>query len=114
MRKILIIAALVVLAFASNVFADRNTPTITGYSSSTLVKRGDWKIYRVTFLVTAAGGTFTIYDGLVGGDNSNIKTEGAEAVDKDGKLLDFTAKPLEGSTGLYLVVVNCDVIIEYE
>ena len=98
------------------VMADRNVSTITGYSASTVIKTGDWKIYRITYLATAAGGSFAIYDALTQAtaSNSSIKTEGAEAVSLNGKVLDFTNKPLEGSTGLCLVIKSCNVIVSYE
>lgn len=115
MKKILIILALCLFLIPC-AFADRNVTTVKGYSASALVKRGDWKIYRITYIVTANGGSFTIYDSLTAaaGSNTNVKTEGGEATALNGKPLDFTKKPLEGSTGLYLVVNNANVIIEYE
>jgi hypothetical protein len=113
---VLMVVFLLLFLSVSPLFADRNTSTITGYTASTLIKRGDWKIYRITYIVTAAGGSFTVYDSLTigAGSNTNVKTEGSEAVDKNGKILDFTDKPLEGSTGLYLVVSNANVVVEYE
>ena len=114
MRKLLVI--LFLLTFSTFAFADRDTSTITGYTSNTLVKRGDWKIYRITFVTTANGGSFTVYDSLTAGDgsNSNVKTEGSEATSGNGESLNFTDKPLEGSTGLYLVVNSANVVVEYE
>ena len=98
------------------VFADRNTSTTAGYTSNTLIKRGDWKIYRISYVATAANGSFTVYDSLTAGEgsNTNVKTEGSEATSGNGKLLDFVSKPIEGSTGLYLVVNNANVVVEYE
>ena len=115
MKKIILILSAVFL-LASTSFADRNVPTITGYTSNTLIKRGDWKIHRITYVATANGGSFTVYDSLTagGGSNSNVKTEGSEATSLNGKPMDFTNKPLEGSTGLYLVVNNANVVVEYE
>ncbi len=115
MKKII----LVLLAFsllAIPVFADRNTTTTVGYTSNTLIKRGDWKVYRISYVATANGGSFTIYDSLTAGEgsNTNVKTEGSEATSGNGKPLDFASKPLEGSTGLYLVVNNANVVVEYE
>ena len=117
MRKIILILLVIFLLETSLSFADRNTSTITGYSSSTLIKRGDWKVYRVSWYATSAGGGFGIYDTLGGvGEisNTNVKTEGSEATALNGKPLDFTVKPLEGSTGLYLYVNNAAVVVEYE
>lgn len=106
---------LILLMLATPVFAARETPTITGYTANTLIQRGDWRIYRITFVATAAGGSFTVYDSLTAGagSNANVKTEGSEATSLNSKVLDFTNKPIEGSTGLYLVINNANVIIEY-
>lgn len=116
MRKILLVLFLIGIVFTPLAFADRNTSTIAGYSASTLVKRGDWKIYRITFIATSNSGNFIIFDSLTigAGSTSNIKTEGAEATAQNGKVLDFSSKPLEGSTGLYLAISNANVVIEYE
>ena len=115
MRKIILIL-LAIFLLVSVSFADRNVPTITAYTADTLIKRGDWKIYRITYVATSNGGNFAIYDSLTkaAGINSNVKTEGSEATSDNGKPMDFTNKPLEGSTGLYLVVTNANVIVEYE
>jgi len=115
MKKI-ILALLIVIFFTPFAFADRNTSTTKGYSSSTLIKRGDWKIYRISYVVTTASGNFTIYDAVDTSQFSNtyVKTEGSEAVSLNGKVLDFSKKPLEGSTGLYIVITTCNVIVEYE
>jgi len=115
MKKIFLLVFMVLfLSMAS--FADRNVSTITGYASNTLIKAGDWKIYRITFIATANGGNFTVYDSLTAGagTNSNVKAEGSEATSLNGKTLDFTNKPLEGSTGIYLVVNNANVVVSYE
>ena len=116
MKKLFMVLALAIGLFISPSFADRNVSTITAYTSNTLIKRGDWKVYRITYVVTSAGGSFTIYDSLTAGagSNSNVKTEGSEATSLNGKSLNFTDKPLEGSTGLYLVVNNANVVVEYE
>ena len=107
---------LVGLFLLSPVLADRNTSTTAGYTSNTLIKRGDWKIYRISYVATSNGGSFTIYDSLTAGEgsNTNVKTEGSEATSGNGKPLDFVGKPIEGSTGLYLVVNNANVVVEYE
>ena len=117
MKKIcLILICCFVMSFAGEVFADRNTSTTEGFSANALVKRGDWKLYRISYIVTTTTSSFTIHDSLTAGATSEttIKTEGGRAVSGDGDTLDFTNKPLEGSTGLYLVVDNCNVVIEYE
>lgn len=114
MRKLLLVLFLILLA--TPVFADRNTATITGYTADTLIKRGDWKVYRIDFVATSNGGNFAVYDSLTkgAGTASNVKTEGSEATSANGKPIDFSNKPLEGSTGLYLVVTNANVIVEWE
>ena len=116
MKKLFMFLFLMLGLFISVSFADRNTSTITAYTSNTLIKRGDWKVHRITYVATSNGGSFTVYDSLTAGDgsNSNVKTEGSEATSLNGKPMDFTAKPLEGSTGLYLVVNNANVVVEYE
>ena len=118
MKKLIFVLAFT-LAFVlacSVAFADRDVPTIKGFTSGQLVKRGDWKIYRISFTATASNASFTIYDCLTigAGLNTNVKTEGAVAVSSTGKNLSFVGKPLEGSTGLFLVVESCNVVIEYE
>jgi len=115
MRKVLFLILLFML-LTPFAFADREVETVTGYNSSTLVKRGDWKIYRIDFVATANGGSFTVYDSLTAaeGANSNVKTEQSEATALNGKPLDFTNKPIEGSTGLYLVVNNANVVLHYK
>lgn len=114
MRKVFLV--LLLLLIPSMSFADRNVSTIVAYTENTLIKRGDWKVYRVTFTATANGGDFTIYDALTSGacSNTNVKTEGSEATSFNGKPLDFTNKPLEGSTGLYLEVNSANVVVEWE
>ena len=117
MKKIILILLVIfLLGFFSMSFADRNTSTIKGYSASALVKRGDWKVYRITFVSTSTTASFTVYDSLTigAGSDTNVKTEGAEAVSGIGKVYDFTNKPLEGSTGLYLHIISGNVVIEYE
>ena len=115
MKKILTVL-LLIMFLSPFAFADRDSSTIEGYSANALVKTGDWKIYRVTFVATANGGKFTVYDSLTAmdGSDTNVKTEGSEATSLNGKVLDFSAKPLEGSTGLYLVISNANVVVEYE
>ena len=116
MKRILFITALCLLLITPYVFADRNTSTTVGYSADTLIKRGDWKVYRISFIATSNSGSFAIYDSLEAGSttDSNIKTEGSEATAANGKPMDFTAKPLEGSTGIFLVIKGGTATVEYE
>lgn len=95
-------------------FADRNVPTIAEHSASVLVKRGDWKLYRISFIATTNGGNFAIYDNTHSRVGNTIMAEGSEATSLNGDIYDFTGKPIEGSTGLYLVITTGTVIIEYE
>lgn len=116
MRKgfLLLLVLFFTVGIFNQSFADRNVSTTKAYSASTLIKSGDWKIYRIVHTATANGGSFAIYDNLAGGNNTNIKTEGSEATSLNGKIFDFTNKPLEGSSGLYLVVTTSNVVVEYE
>lgn len=115
MKKILCLTLLLML-LSPFAFADRNTSTIKGFSSSQLIKRGDAKIYRIYFNPTSNGGWFTIYDSLTlgGTATTNVKAEGIEATAKNGQPQDFTNKPLEFSTGIYLEINSGEVLVEYE
>lgn len=114
MKKIFLITVLIFMLVVPYVFADRNTSSFSVASADALIKRGDWKIYRISFVATANGGDFAIYDELLPLTESKIKTEGSEAVSLDSQILDFTGKPLEGSTGLYLEINDGTIVIEYE
>lgn len=114
MKKLFLILILVIGLFISPSFADRNTASFAVKTSSALIKRGDWKIYRIDFIATAANGNFAIYDEILPQTEENIKTEGQEATSGNGKPYDFSNKPLEGSTGLYLVINSGSVVIQYE
>lgn len=117
MIKILLIF---LLLFSSTfVYADRNTATTTAYRTSSLVKSGEGKIYSIEFVATSNNGSFIVYDGTAatggsGSDLSAIKAEGSEATSGNGKFRDYSNKPLEFHTGLYLVISNGYVIISYE
>jgi len=117
MKKIpLLVAFLLVGLLFTSAWGDRETSTITEYSSTQLVKRGDWKIYRTYFNPTGAGGFFAIHDCLILADTAttNVKTEGIEATANNGQPQDFTGKPLEGSNGLFVVITTGKLLIEYE
>ena len=115
MRKILGLTLLLIF-LSTFAFADRNASTTTGFSTNQLIKRGDGKIYRIYFNPTSNGGWFTIYDCLTLGATAttNAKAEGIEATAKNGQPQDFTNKPLEFSTGIYLEISNGEVLVEYE
>ena len=116
MKKLFLITLILLFSFCFPVFADRNTPTVKAYTTSELIKTGDWKIYRIYYYPTSNGGTFAVYDTTTIGAAAvtNVKTEGAEATALNGQPQDFTSKPLEGSTGLYLHIVNAVVLLSYE
>ena len=115
MRKIICLTLLLIF-LSTFAFADRNASTITEYSSSQLIKRGDGKVYRIYFNPTSNGGFFALHDisTLTDASSTNAKAEGIEATANNGQPQDFTAKPLEFSTGIYLVITSGKVLVEYE
>lgn len=90
--------------------------TIKGFQSSQLIKRGDIRIYKVTFSATGNTASFTIYNSLTSeeGSNDNVMTEGSEATSGNGKCYNFYDDPLEMSTGAYIVINSMNVIVEYD
>ncbi len=116
MKKIcfILLICCFVLGFARDVYADRNKSSFSTRTTSGLIKRGDWKIYRITFIATTNAGNFAIYDELLPQTVAQIKAEGREATANNSEFYDFTEKPLEGSTGLYLEITTGIAIIEYE
>lgn len=118
MRKITIriLVGMLLASFAAMpVFADRNAATTTTYNSSTLVKTGNAILYRVTFVASSANGKFEIYDALTStSGNTDVKAEGAEATSGNSQFQDFSDKPLELDTGLYLKITNGFAIVSYE
>lgn len=113
MKKIFLVL-LFGLFLIQPIFAEsRQGSTIKAYTTSTLIKTGDWKVYKITMIATASGGNFAIYNSLIN-DSTVVQTEGSEATSLNSKVYDFTSKPLEGSTGLYLAVTTANVIVEYE
>ena len=114
MKKIIILSILILFLYSFSSAETRTKPTVTAYSSDQIVKRGDVTIYWIDYVVTTNGGGFTIYDALTSSLESDVKTEGSQATAKNGGHIDFTHKPLELSTGLYLDVLNCKVVIAYD
>ena len=121
MRKIVLL--FLFLVFTAGVsFADRSLSTVTAYKATTLtttlVKRGDARVYSASFVASSNGGYFVILDAITNtitlGDVTDLKAEGSEATSLNGKVYDFSDKPLEFSTGLYIIVVNGYLILEYE
>ena len=49
-------------AFAEKVFADRNRSSFSARTTSGLIKRGDWKIYRISFIATTGGHVGDVVD----------------------------------------------------
>lgn len=110
-----IILLIVFMFFAFNAWADRNVATTTTYNSSILIKTGDAKLYSVTFVATAAGGHFEIYDALTRtSGNTDVRAEGSEATSANSQRQDFSNKPLEFRTGLYIYIVDGYAIVSYE
>ena len=122
MKRILLVllSVLIGMFLIQPVFADRNIPTIKGFTTTQLIKRGDAKVYRIEFIATANGGEFSLHDVIldesisVADGSTTIKTEGKEATSGNSKVYDFTNKPLEFSTGLYLRIGNGTMVIQYE
>lgn len=113
--KKLFLLVLITLCFASIVFADRDTATVTTYNSSQLVKTGDAKIYSISFIATSNSGNFIVYDALSATFGyTDIKAEGSEVTALGSQYQDFSDKPLELGTGLYLAITNGYVILRYE
>ena len=116
MKKICLILLICcfMLGFAGEVLADRNKSSFAARSTSGLVKRGDWKIYRITFEATTNAGAFAVYDELAPQTESLIRAEGSEANADNSKVYDYTNKPIEGSTALYVEITTGNILIEYE
>ena len=100
-------------------FADRDTATVTTYKASALIKTGDAKIYSISFVPTSNNGYFIVLNATSDTTSSgtgfaDVKAEGQEATSGNSQFQDFSDKPLELSTGLYLVISNGYVILRYE
>ena len=113
MKKICLIFLIMVFMVLPAFAADREAPSYAIYSSSTLIKTGDAKVYGLDFIATSANGNFALYDALTSQTEANIRTEGQEATSGNSEHLDFTRKPLEFSTGLYLAINNGTIVIRY-
>lgn len=118
MKRIILSLILIIIFFVSpflNAFADRDTATIAVYNASILVKRGDAKIYSITFVASANSGNFAVYDATsLTVSGTDIKAEGSEVTAAGSQFQDFSNKPLELSTGLYLSITDGTVLIRYE
>jgi len=119
MKKTFLIFSLLFL-FSFSSFAARNTSTIVCINSSQLIKTGDAKIYAINFVASANGGNFAVLDAITDTLSTHpetlddIKAEGSEATAANGKPYDFRAKPLEMDTGIYVVITDGYMILEYE
>lgn len=105
--------------FIPIIHADRDTATVTTYRASQLVQRGDAKVYSATFVASANGGDFILYDAVdlnfaAGTELDSIQAEGSEVTALGGHFQDFSDKPLEFSTGLYIIVNDGYLTLRYE
>jgi hypothetical protein len=115
MKRLFLLLVLITLIFITSAFADRDTATVTTYETSALVKRGDAKIYSISFVATSNSGNFIIYDAVSATSGyTDVKAEGQEATSLNSQYQDFSNKPLELGTGLYLAITNGYVILRYE
>ena len=120
MKKYLILMIALMLLTVPLAFADRNIMTTKGFTTSQLIKRGDAKVYYIDFIATSGGGDFALHDVITSGDgdssdgSTTIKVEGQEATAKNSQSYNFSNKPLEFSTGLYLYINSGTVVISYE
>lgn len=118
-RLYFVLSIFVFLLVPCIVHADRNTATTTAYNSSTLIKTGQGLLYSVSFVATAGSGQFVIYDateptGGSGSDLTEIKAEGREATSGNSQFQDYTDKPLEFRTGIYIQITSGYAIVSYE
>ena len=117
MRKLIIglIAVALMCSVSMACAGYKDARTIKGFTTSQLVKLGDMRLYKVTFVATSNTATFTLYDSATAGagSNTNVKTEGSEAVSGNGKCYNFYDDPIDFSTGAYLVVSDMNVVLEY-
>ena len=100
---------------AVNVFADRNTATTTTYHASQLIKTGEGLLYSVSFVATSNAGNFIIYDAITATEGfGDVKSEGSEVTSAGSQFQNYTKKPLEFSTGIYIAITNGYAIVSYE
>lgn len=115
MKKIFLILIVFIFLTISFAYAARNRATTTTYNSSQLIKIGEGFIYFVSFSATANGGDYILYDDIVDPKGfAKVKSEGSQATTLNSGFQDYTKKPLEFSTGLYLVVNDGYVTVSYE
>lgn len=96
-------------------YAARNQATTTTYKTSQLIKRFQGKIYYISFVATSNGGDFILYDAVSDVKGfSAVKAEGSEATSLNSHFQDYSDKPLEFTTGLYLVITDGYVTVSYE
>ena len=114
MKKILIFMVMMMLISLTS-YAARNQATTTTYNSSQLIKRFEGKIYYISFVATSNGGDFILYDAVSDVKGfSAVKAEGSEATSLNSHSQDYSDKPLEFTTGLYLVITTGYIVITYE
>ncbi len=116
MKKIILFLAC--MFFVTVAFADRNTATVTTYNSSQLVQRGEGKIYSASFVASANNGEFIVLDAVsntvTSADISDVVAEGGEATSKNSQYQNFSDKPIEIGTGIYVVVTGGYLTLRYE
>ena len=115
MKKILFLSILLSLFIVGTAYSERDTATVTTYKTSQLIKTGEGLIYSVTFVATSNGGNYVLYDATsTTAGWTDIKAEGSEATSANSHFQSFKDKPIEFHDGLYLLVTNGYVILEYQ
>ena len=117
MRKFALLFLLVFAVLGEIAYGDykpAKLPNPTVYTSSQQIKLTAGRVYRVEFVATANGGAFTLYNGLSGVTEANVKSEGSEATANNSKIFDYSNMPLEFTTAIYLHISGGSVVISYE
>lgn len=115
MKRIFFVLLFVLFVFSQSAIAERDTATTTTYNSSQLLKTGEGLIYSVSFVATSSNGNYMLRDAITDVPGfSNVKSEGSEATSLNSQFQDYSNKPLEFTTGLYLVVTNGYVTVSYK
>ena len=115
MLKRIFAGLLFILLFSNISFAERENATVTTYKTSQLIKTGQGVIYSVSFVATANGGNYVLYDATSATAGwTDIKAEGSEATANNSDFQSHKSKPIEFNTGLYLLITNGYVVLEYK
>ena len=81
MKKIFLFLILYLFGCNNFGFADRETPTITAYKTSQLIKRGDGRIYSVSlfcFHVVILGGDLALFQNQSGFSAQNTELSNSQ------------------------------------